>query len=397
MRNKKENIIFTASHLYLFWTTGVYYVWELSKKYNVILFVEDYYKKDKQFQDVCKYLKVYQIIYYKKNRNTISSHYNFNKLCKKIVSKFSPKEIFHYNHEAIWNQYLSYWSSFLLHNCINTVYINGHLGLIDSKLIANEAWQNIIDEKSKKYFIPKWLLGKFINTIKKIKHYLEYYLLPFIILGHNPMFQLEKKKSIPFNTVLCYQNFEKNILNNNYNRGSDYLSKKIKVKKINHPVETIGKECNEFLYGSHIEDNVILMPSLIGFNRLETELPLLNNWIDVANIIKRKFQNYKIQLKLHPGSKKNPDLHKIQDYLRNKCSDILVMNPSVNSQKLICGSKVIVSDTSSVLWWANFIKNKTLISIDFHNFVGSDQMKYYKNIYYFEKIEKLKNYNFLIK
>ena len=43
---------------------------------------------------------------------------------------------------------MSYWSSLLLHNCINTVYINGQLGLIDSKLVFNEEWQKIIDEKS---------------------------------------------------------------------------------------------------------------------------------------------------------------------------------------------------------------------------------------------------------
>jgi hypothetical protein len=394
MINKKNNIIFTASNLYLFWTTGVYYLCELSKKYNVILFVEDYYEFDKQFIRVCEHLKIYRIVYYKMHRNPITTHYNFNRKCKEIILKYYPKEIFHYNYEWIWNQYLSYWSSLLLHNCINTVYINGQLGLIDSKLVFNEEWQKIIDEKSKKYFIPKWLLGKFIHTIRKIKKFVEYYLLPFIVLGHNPMFRLEKMKSIPFNTFLCYQGFEEKVLNNNFNREGDYISKKIKVRKINHPLEISGKKFNEYLYGSHVEDNVMLMPSMIGFHSLETELPLLNNWIDVANIFKRKFQNYKVQLKLHPGTNNNPDLNDIQDYIINKCNNVTIINPSVNAQKLICNSKVIVSDVSTVLWWANFLKNKILVSIDFRDFIGSDQMKYYKNINYFEKIEKLKNYNF---
>ena len=199
-------------------------------------------------------------------------------------------------------------------------------------------------------------------------------------------------KSIPFNTFLCYQDFEENVLINNYNRDSDYISESIKVKIIKHPVEGYGKECNEFMYGSHVENSVILMPSLLGFHSLKEELPALNNWIYVANIFTRKFKNYKIKLKLHPRTKKNPGLNKIQDYLKLKCIDMTIINPSVNSQKLIWNSKIIVSDVSTVLWWANFLNNKTLISMDFKGFIGSDQMKHYDNIHYFDKLEKLKGW-----
>ncbi len=64
----KDNILLTASHLYLFWTTGVYYLWDLNKRYNVVLFVEDTYNKSDDFLNLCKHLKIYKIRFLKMSR-----------------------------------------------------------------------------------------------------------------------------------------------------------------------------------------------------------------------------------------------------------------------------------------------------------------------------------------
>ena len=136
------------------------------------------------------------------------------------------------------------------------------------------------------------------------------------------------------------------------------------------------------------------MPSLVGLYSFEQELSNLNNWIEAINIIKMKFTNYSLQFKLHPLTKQNPELYQIQDYIKSKCKGIDIINPSVNAQKLIHKSQVVISDVSTVLWWANFLEKKKIISMDLKNFINSDQMKYYHNVYYFENIEKLKNFNF---
>ena len=390
---KKENIIFTASHLYLFWTTGVYYLWELSEKYNVVLFVEDYYKSDQKFIRLYKHLKIDKIVYYKMYRNPIVSHYYFNKICNKIVLEFSPKIIYHYNHKWIWNQYLSNWSRLLCKDCENKVYVNAQLRKTTNAAIMNDLWETIITEKSKKYFIPKWILRKSIHMLRKMKRFVEYSLFPFIILGHIPQRTFRKSNLVPFNTIECYFDLDVKILQDSIKQGNQ-LIKKINIIIINHPVKIIGNNCNKFLYGSQVDNSIVLFPSMVGFNNIQTELTGINNWIKVANIFKRKFPDYKIKLKMHPGVKGNRYLNKINQYFKENCSDLELLHPSRNAQELIYYSNVIVSDVSTILWLASFFEDKTNISMDFSNFLGSDDMKYYDNIHYFDSLDKLEKFQF---
>ena len=63
MKNK-ETIIIQHGHLYLFFTMGIYYTWELAKKYKIVLIVNDDYKFSKRFKVFCETLKINHVIFF---------------------------------------------------------------------------------------------------------------------------------------------------------------------------------------------------------------------------------------------------------------------------------------------------------------------------------------------
>jgi hypothetical protein len=59
-------------------------------------------------------------------------------------------------------------------------------------------------------------------------------------------------------------------------------------------------------------------------------------------------------------------------------------------QEFILKSKVIVSEVSSVLWWAKFIPDKIIISLDLFKVPLGDHFKDEEGIYYFNDSEALR-------
>ena len=73
--NNKENIILMNGSLYLFWTMGLYYTWELSTKFNLILIVNKEYQKSSSFKMICNQLKIKDLFYVENHKKcSIKSH-----------------------------------------------------------------------------------------------------------------------------------------------------------------------------------------------------------------------------------------------------------------------------------------------------------------------------------
>ena len=52
-------------------------------------------------------------------------------------------------------------------------------------------------------------------------------------------------------------------------------------------------------------------------------------------------------------------------------------------------SGVVVSDISSVLWWAQFVGGKTVISLDLFGYRGGSTMRHYQGVRYFDSVAAL--------
>mgnify|MGYP001210131927 CR=1 FL=1 len=386
---KKETIIFTSSHLYLFWTTGVYYLWELSNHYKIVLFVGKSYGKDHRFQSICKHLNIYKIIYYDDVAKGLLFYKDYYKICRNLIYNFKPVKVYYYNFEWLENHLLACSTRQILTKCKNIVYQNAQVITDDYDSLFMKIWEKKSAQLVKKYFIPLSVIRKVIILIRRMKFFYYNILGTLMIVGFIPKWRYNRTNINLFDEFYVYLDSESRLIKKSFELKNELYLANIKLKLIDHPVASYGKSCNRYLYRKLKKNNIVIMPSYLGLFSLESDLDNLKKWIELINIVLKLQSNKIVHFKFHPNIKNNPQSKKITQYLVDNCPTLKIINPSENAQELILQNEIIISDVSTVLWWASFLKNKKIISINFSNFENSDAMKRYEHIHYVEDLRVL--------
>ena len=410
MKRIKPILLIQIGPIHLFWTTGVYLLWELKKKYQFIILADGDYQNSIKFQKIIEYLDI-TYIYYQRNEKGYKLVKNLYKDFKFILKKFSPKKILLYNSEFLQNQVL-----------INTLdkkikyeiyeYQNGRE---TSDIVHDRQMKvaNAAETLVKRYrFLKTFNKARIILVkLRDIFKYIFYFkLLPVLITGKmfKPYFNIYTAKinsnrankfySEIIKKYFVYLEIEMQFALKSANRD---------FQIVNHPASTCGYEVNQILYGKILEKNQLLIAPSMGFVEKEilkgksmNELVnfISNKYICVLDILLKIYPNFKIKYKLHPDNPFNSVWLNIFNSVANKYKDIEQVKPSTNIEKIILESKIIISDVSSVLWWNIFLDNKISISLDIFNFDYGNEMSHYSDyIYYIDDLNKLEKINLLPK
>ena len=392
---EKVNVVFVTSHLYLFWTIGVYYLWELckNKNYRIILVVDESYRQAPRFIEICTFLNVVDIFYIPSEKVPFWEHITYSRYLKKIVSKFKPKIILQHNYTYFKNIYMFHWANMITPECHKIVYLNAQMPLIDSDIFFADQREKQIKYLSKKYRLPGILFRLGIVGREYILNFFNYNILPRLVTlefsNRFPFSMIMRKDSTKpiFDFFLTYHDFENNHIKSRFKSTEPF-------KQIRCPLETYGAECNQHLYSLKEENIVLILPSVIGFRTFEEEDDDLNEWIAAIEVLADKFQGYQLCLKFHPGTRSNPSFNQIKSHVEKKFREINILDTGECAEQWILKSKVVVGDFSTTLWWADFIKGKIVISLDLHQFPGSENMKYHADVYCFDGLDELRNFDF---
>ncbi len=407
---QKPLLLVQVGPIHLFWTTGVYYLWELKDKYRFIICADTDYLNSNKFLNYIKNLDVQYIHYAKKVKgfNLVSNLLNeYND----ILLKFKPKKILIHNTSFIDNQCLIEAAKLSLNKIEIYIFQNGKMDIEIEKVKLN-IYSTVASVLSHKYKIlskiPK--IAFFLSILKQSLSY--YYYFKFI-----PLILKRKTFKPPYNIYVRKKNeIESEKYNKFVKKYFIYLKEEIKALEIggvknyqiiNHPLITCGEEVNEVLYGKiKLKDQILITPSYgnvelqISKGKSEDEIAgfIGNKYVEVISILLRKFPNYLVKFKLHPGSPNNNIWKNILKIISNKINNVEVINQSVTAEELIIASKIVVSDVSTTLWWTTFLKDKVSISLNIFNFDNGSEMKHYiPEIHYIDKLEKLENINFSLK
>ena len=400
----KPVLLIQLGPLHLFWTTGVYYLWELKDKYDFVLLVSDEYSNSFNFDKIIKYLDI-KFIYYQKKDKGFKLIKNLYKDYNEIFEKYDPHKILMYNVSFIENQVLlcvckknnkklkifQYQNARVASNMVKDreyeVYIQAYILTKKFKFLKN-------------FFRTLIYFTKFRNLIK----YLYYYkIIPFLVLKKTfkPHFNIYTGKHDIKKTLDLYSKvISKCFVYLECEAKSTLSNEAQNLEIINHPLSTSGKFVNKILYGSIEEKNQILILPSTGF--FDEELIKNNNfdyltkfiakqYINFLEIILFKFENYNIKFKLHPREESTVFWTRVIKLISEKYNNIEFEKSSINSEYLILESKIIVSDISTVLWWSMFLGNRISISLDIFNFdSGKEMLQYTPYIYYIDNLEELK-------
>lgn len=395
----KRNIIICPGPEYLFWSSGVYYCVELSKKYNIILvadqFFKNYFKIEKlKCAGVIKEYYPYPLIrprVFGLNK-LIYRHLHFSKLSKSLLSKEIILIIQHTDLEAA-NIYL-YKEGTLL----------GIPGIMYRATTIPEKYYQ--DYK----FIKNWIIStqkiavislniaNYVYNLNFFFRYLiNYFFIPFILTGNifKPRIKIFPSELKYFNSNKPYYSWA--IIHTEIE--ADIVKKNGEPSVlVENPISTSLTTVAKILgWESHNDEekNILLLPTsgeydwYLSGNKFGGE-GYIQAWIEVLRELRDRFPAHKLILKCHPMAN---DFNIYKNILAESgFKQIEIIENSYPVEELILKSEIIIGTTTSALWWASQIESKKLIiSLDLFGLNGGDRYRERLGIIYINNIEIIPN------
>jgi hypothetical protein len=392
MNTKKDNVIVAHGHLYLFWSTGVYYSAELAAKYNVVLLVPEEYRHDDKFHSVCKHLQVSEISYYEYSGKNPLQHFTNCRLFKLLLSKYKPAFVVQHDYIGIDNMYLFHWTKKMLPKCLKIVMLTSFPSNKNTKKFNTQFVEMSVNRYVARLKLPSAMVGAARKLAVYTLSLWKNILVPVIALRERPYFPLSENINIDiipsrplYDYYFFYTSCEKNYMD--WLFADADMNQDMPHRVIRCPIIDIY-DVNSFLYNVKVQNAVSISPSLIGLRDFKAEEPTLRKWVQALNLLRDKLPDFEFIIKFHPGNKSSR-LKTVKEYLKQNCSFLQIYESSAGAEALMLNSRVIVGDVSSTLWWSNFIENKTVISLDMQDFEGSSDMLLYPDILYFENMNDL--------
>jgi hypothetical protein len=399
---ERQIVFLMPGPIHLFWTSGVFYAWELGKRYQVVLLVNSSYEKNERFKKLTNSSFIEHIVYLSPRKFTM--HYYYPKKFLVLLKKYSPKAIFLYDHVLPDCQYLLHCCEEYAPNCLRFVFLAGRTEVSHSDdYKARHAFG--IDQIQKTWsFIVRWSwLARFVYfTRNKIKFWFVFTLMPLLFIRHR------LKPAMNFYTgeydlvVLEHLNQSRKYF------WLAYLETEIKILqdrevnawfRIDHPMKQCWQEVFEFFFGKfNVKEQIIMLPTIGLESRLFTEglckkdvvSNISGKWCEAIDALRVQYPYYTYAMKLHPSAKGNALWESILDEIGARFSDIDFLPTTEIAEWHIVQSKIIVSDVSTVLWWATLMGGKIVISLDLFDYPAGDEMRLLDKVIYINSIDQFR-------
>jgi len=398
-----KKVIFYPGPMHLFWTTGICYVNELSKYYEVTLVLE---KATKEDGEKINYLTKNRLkkICYVKYANKLRRHWIYKNATIKLVNDIRPDFVFAISDRTPFATYLLSYSK--KNGAVNICYQAAvHLSVMSEQKKALEGSRAI-----KKYgYLPFNFAKMLIKGEALLKHYWHYVVAP-ILVGHAPfigpssaylikgwpamrdgdffiVFSEREKRLCLIDGLLE----DKIIVISHPLRWKsirDFKDKLLKsnINKINNNTVNTGKN-NVVIFLDDLEE---------GINRETGKVikkdKTYTTWKKIIEITSEKFSNYAIFIKPHPASLPKDDFLENIKTIFDRLPNVKLVEKNTNALYCMFKSEIIISEMSNVLYVASLLFNdKVIISLDLNNKLFGNFYKNTKNIHYISHIKDFEN------
>lgn len=404
---KKQKLLMMAGPIHLFWTTGSFYLYELSETYCIRLIVSEAYKESSQFHQLCDELSIG--VDYLPEGNIFIRNFNFAVRLRQIVKDFAPDFLLIHNRFYPESLYLLHWCRVLVPNCFRLSYQDGRVAFDWGADFRARLACDVGRLSSSFPLLPIWFLEKIKKVHYRMLYWIHIKMLPYIFVGKTfrPLldvysgreFKLTASVNFEYEKdfMLVYLRSEAEIMEKHYCKGIVLVTHPISRGMLTHPLrDTSSLQPAEILvlpsYG--IIDSLLCRDDA---KHIDVVKKYSESWVSALTRILLKFPDRKIGIKLHPSSIEDKVWEKVLCNIKNAIPEILVYPSSVVAESLILQSEIVVGDTSTAIWWASLCGDKIAISLDLFDYEGSKEMRNYEGIKYItavEQIDDLESYQY---
>lgn len=397
----KQTVILVQGHLYTFFSSGVYLCQELLALYNVVLVAPKNFEGNKQFQEISDIMSFKDVIYFPSNvyvsteqkdrfygLNIIKQlmvHFEYSEMSYRLISKFEPIAVIQHDYIHAENMYFFHWANYLQPNTKKITV----LSTAPSNKRTLFGFQEARRYRTLKLVRRNKILGSIVfwlaNSYKLLESLIRNILVPMLVLKRTPYFGLSrfdnidiKPTKLQFDYFMVFEDAEVNFY-------GQLFDDPARVKKILSPIANAAVLKSQLAPVKTDKKGIVIFFSLTGAFGFDSNL--LDRWCAFVSILSKKYADSEVILKLHPGTSVELSTE-IEAYIRLRCKwvDIIASKEDVRSSELlILNSWLVIGDSSSVLPWATYCGEKTVLSMDVGNSVNSNDMECYSGITMFSR------------
>ena len=372
-----DQIVIQAGPLHLFWNTCLYFVLELSKNKKVVLVVDRPYANSEKFQSWENSVA----------RNIEISYMDY-KCHAGVLYKLNVPHVFNARSALMLNNLYYIPNQILYLTFLNNngsqddvyIYQNGRQAM-DPELDAKKRLGNRINFVKNTFLFMKKFPNSFVSATLFLREFFRdsvfYFISSLFIFRkigmpkYNPVrgslriqFFCRKDK---INSALCFSE-------------SDLVSMKHlgykRFQIIEHPVIGFSENIN-------FERSLITIFTSYGGvsqklfkGERESDLLLMysSGWSDIILKCVNKYPKSRIVLKNHPVVASDPFWIKFNNILLRNFGNRIEFDTTSTAEDLVFSSKMVLGETSTILWWSSLQSNVESYCIDIFGFGSSKEM-----------------------
>lgn len=398
-----KKVIFYPGPMHLFWTTGIYYLNELSKYFEVTLVLEKSNEEDREKIN-CLTQKRIKNIYLIENANRLRRHWIYKNTATKLTREAKFDYVFVPDDMSPFSLYLLRQAK--KKSSINLCYQTG--AMMDRKMKCKKLLNNTRAARIKYKFKIPFSFAKFvIGLINLQKHWWHYVIAP-ILVGRYPFFgdsscYLYKGRSAmrDGDYFIVFGDGERNIC----------LEDGLEVEKIvviPHPLTWISNNnlktkilnLNPRNHDEEEMDIIIFLDDLQyiidkSLGRIITAKEIFDMWRKIIEIFSIKYPDKTIWIKPHPAqTDENGSMEIIKEITYNN-SNVRLVDKNESAMDYLSRCRIIISEVSTILYIASLLfENKIIISLNLCNRYLGDIYKNVKNINYVLSLKDFETFDF---
>ena len=389
----KPIAILVAGPLSLFRTTGIYYLRELLRTFDVVLVGWKDYAGDKAFEIASAWPGVIETHLIPPAWEPLAYHRASAAFAEDLAVRIRPAVLLQHNDCYPHNLYFIRGAS-RLQGVLRATYANGLT--IDHAADARFKRADQIAEIVAQHHIPRFTAVAVFWVRSFLRHLIRFVLLP-VLVGELPLWghtDLDTGRINFRNTAgqndlhLIYSEYERN----HYERSLQPAA----VEIIRHPMSVTGGEVNKAIDMPEALSRIAFLPTNALISLLSARIgadraiaSMAQAWTSALLILKERLGGVPIVAKLHPGSARDPLMASVLQEIRISIPGIEVIDPGMSAERLVLGSTCVISDVSTVLWWARMAGGRNIISLDAWNIPGGGEFSHYPGIVYVRNPEDL--------
>lgn len=401
-RNLRGVVLMQPGPLHLFWTTGVFYYWELAQKFDVVLIVGESYRSHPEFAKIAA-LPSTRHVEFIPPLGIVARHFFYRGRFRALLTEHRPDLILVHNRSYLADQYLLKLAREIVPKAARIYYQNGRMSLLWEQDFAYQRAM-MIDSALRRYRLLGGsvnLAGLLVDVRNSIAYWTHFKLLPLLTTGavFRPPVNVFTGKVDRAATIRCSRSEQDILLAYLENEISIYeMQGTQNIRRIRHPVQKVGRELLRFLRRECAEtDTILILPShgftaqLIEHGWKEGRVidHVSARWGEAIEALSSKFAGFRLLLKSHPSSTYDPLWQQILVRLQQRFPSMVLVPVGHVAEFYVAESKIIASDVSTVLWWATLWGGKIAISFDIFDYPGGDELKGYEDIFLVQSMEQL--------